>query len=708
MLMAVVLFCTGLIPVSAGEKMSFTVRQLCAEQQHGFRRAGSTAKVPVFMKFKNDCAGRLLSKYGCDVMTRIGAVYIANVAVDQLTAMAAEDDVVRIETHLGGRPQMDVTPRWIKSQPVYEGMSLPQAYTGSGVLLGIVDEGLDMTHPTFYNADGTKYRVRGFVDDYYGDDETIGTLTPLGREYMTESDILAKAHSGDINAYHGTHCLSIAAGSGYDTNYRGVAYEADLFAISTRVGAGTVASPTEVARMKHIFDYAEANHQPCVINYSIGFDNIPSDAELFREALEGVQGPGRVLVVAAGNSNNYPSYVEKPMGQESAGTAIFGREDTSGAFLLSDQPFRLKMITLKIADDWSVITKSDSVVFDSEHLPADTTVVNGQHAIVTRQGNFYAFRSRCASGELNGHDKMMLLCIEGSDAAVRMYVDISSIFLNYDMKVLKDVRFNDAQRSHNVSLPACFENVLTVGAIVGRTSFIDINGNKQTRDEEVTEGVITPFSSVGPTLDGLTKPDVVAPGMFVIAAGNSYNASQGSGHVSNSTFKGREYPWIALSGTSMATPCVAGIVALWLQADPTLTPERVKEIIKATSHQTVDGLPSPNNTYGYGLIDAYAGICKVLGVETSIPGVSTHQPSALDIRPLGDSQVALRFTSAPRHPFTVRIFTLGGQMISQQTLQPSGATSFDVALPHSSSGVVLVQVNSTEQGVTGSNILRFR
>ena len=139
----VMLFCTGLVTVSAQQKMSFAVRQLCAEHQQGLRRAGSDAKVPVFLKFKGESGEQLLGKYGCDVVTRIGAVHIANVPVGQLAAMAAEDDVVRIETHLGGRPLMDVTPKWIKSDPVYQGQQLPQAYTGRGVLLGIVDTGFD-------------------------------------------------------------------------------------------------------------------------------------------------------------------------------------------------------------------------------------------------------------------------------------------------------------------------------------------------------------------------------------------------------------------------------------------------------------------------------------------------------------------------------------------------------------------------------------
>ena len=703
------LFCGGHVRVRAQQKMSFDVQRIVAEQQQGHRRAGSDEKVAVFLKFKGDGGERLLSQYGCDVLTRIGAVHIVNVPVGSLAALAAEDEVARVETHLGGRPLLDVTPQWIHSSSVYEGKSLPQAYTGSGVLLGIVDMGFDVTHPTFYNADGSKYRIRGFVDDYYTPDETLGTMTPLGREYLTESDILAKAHSGDADQTHGTHCLSIAAGSGYDTDYRGIAYDADIFAVSTRTGAGAFSSPTEVARMKRIFDDAEAHHQPCVITYSIGFDYIPGDSELYQEALEGVQGPGKVLVVAAGNSNSAPTYFEKPVGVATAGTSLLDDDHVGRAYMITDQPFRLKMITIKKVDDNGKFAKSDSVTFDSAQLPGDTTVLNGHHAIVTRQGNCYALMKRCAPNELNGHEESVLLCVEGSDAAITMYAGSSNHFINFFPEELGgDGRFHAAERSHNVAIPGNLESVLTVGALVGRSSVVNLAGDKVTRRDATDEGVIASFSSVGPTLDGRVKPDVVAPGVLIVAAGNSYNASHGRYLIANSTFKGREYPWIALSGTSMATPCVAGIVALWLQADPTLTPERVKEVIKATSRQVVSDQPSPNNTYGYGLIDAYAGICKILGVETSIPGVSTHQPAALDIRPLGDRQVDLRFTEAPQHPFTVRVYSLAGRLLYEQTLQPSGTTSYRVRLAAASQGVVLVQVNGADAGATGSNLLRFQ
>ena len=152
----------------------------------------------------------------------------------------------------------------------------------------------------------------------------------------------------------------------------------------------------------------------------------------------------------------------------------------------------------------------------------------------------------------------------------------------------------------------------------------------------------------------------------------------------------------------MATPCMAGIVALWLQADPTLSPDDVKRIIRETSHPI--GEVIPNNTYGYGQADAYAGILNILGLPTAIGELSQHQPTALTIRPV-DGGIRLSFDKAPQKPFTVRIYSLAGQLIDEHALQPSAMT--DYLIPAANiTGIYAVQVNSTESGVTGSEVIR--
>lgn len=114
------------------------------------------------------------------------------------------------------------------------------------------------------------------------------------------------------------------------------------------------------------------------------------------------------------------------------------------------------------------------------------------------------------------------------------------------------------------------------------------------------KGMITSFSSNGPTSDGRIKPDVVAPGQTV------YLAKMGEGN---------KYDYA--NGTSFATPITAGVCALILSAHPELTAMQVREALRNTANNS----STPNNVYGYGLINAYKAILyfgEVWGNEASL------------------------------------------------------------------------------------------
>ena len=104
------------------------------------------------------------------------------------------------------------------------------------------------------------------------------------------------------------------------------------------------------------------------------------------------------------------------------------------------------------------------------------------------------------------------------------------------------------------------------------------------------------FSSRGPTLDGRMKPDVTAPGMAITSA----DAGTTSGYV-------------AMSGTSMATPVAAGAVALALQVDPSLTPAQIKSTLHSTAHDF--GPTGADPDWGWGSLDAHAFIASVAGTQ---------------------------------------------------------------------------------------------
>ncbi len=136
------------------------------------------------------------------------------------------------------------------------------------------------------------------------------------------------------------------------------------------------------------------------------------------------------------------------------------------------------------------------------------------------------------------------------------------------------------------SPPAIYEEVLSVGAI---NRFGNLAG----------------FSSVGPvTVDGSgrVKPEILAPGEEI------YSAFPGSGYM-------------AMSGTSMAGPHLAGVVALMWSANPALIGdiERTRQILYGTAQPysgvlppCVDGSARPANGIGYGMVDAYAAVKKAI------------------------------------------------------------------------------------------------
>jgi len=130
---------------------------------------------------------------------------------------------------------------------------------------------------------------------------------------------------------------------------------------------------------------------------------------------------------------------------------------------------------------------------------------------------------------------------------------------------------NSGDGPESVGSPGAAQSALTVGAA-----------------SKVGSGFhLAPFSSRGPTLAGVLKPEIVAPGVAIVSA----DSGTTSGYVSS-------------SGTSMATPFVSGTVALALQRDPTLGPSSVKTLITSTGYDA--GPLGPDNAYGYGFLDGYA------------------------------------------------------------------------------------------------------
>lgn len=147
---------------------------------------------------------------------------------------------------------------------------------------------------------------------------------------------------------------------------------------------------------------------------------------------------------------------------------------------------------------------------------------------------------------------------------------------------------NEGPELRTINSPGIHPAVITVGASD------DLNTPTPT-DDSVAE-----FSSRGPTIDGLTKPDLLAPGSNIISA-----KAKNSLLAKTTSDKTKLEWYLSLSGTSMATPLCAGVGAQILQAYPELTPQELKArlVASAAKISTADA-----NTQGNGLVNALTAV----------------------------------------------------------------------------------------------------
>jgi len=154
---------------------------------------------------------------------------------------------------------------------------------------------------------------------------------------------------------------------------------------------------------------------------------------------------------------------------------------------------------------------------------------------------------------------------------------------------------NSGPKASTIGSPGSDPKVLTVGAF-------DDKNTEATYDDEIAK-----FSSRGPTIDNLTKPDILSPGVNITAAtayGSVLDTHPKIPHA------GKDY--ITISGTSMATPIMAGIVALAVHVKPDITTEEVKDVFTSTA-QRLPGLDA--NQQGYGVVRPVKAILKILKPE---------------------------------------------------------------------------------------------
>lgn len=728
------LFLLALLPgrsVSQGtaySKMSSYVRNIARKQvQKPVRQAeaaGAGQSLCALVKVSG--GGRAtLENLGCRIQAEIGDIYVVDIPLRKLSAVSRSNDILRIEAGESRSLTMDTTRIIVGNTNVEQGLQLPQAYTGSGVVMGVMDVGFDLASPNFYDSAMTSTRIRRFWDQLSPD--SLSSSLYVGADYRTEKDILAYAHSHDaLIETHGVHTLGIAAGTGFGTPYRGMAPGADICLVSNAVNTDVPLIPDEqlyrytsaadVLGFKYIFDYAEECGKPCVISFSeSSTQSLGNDEQLFEEALQRLTGPGRILVSSAANEGYRKTYFHKPQAVERDGVFLFSSSRQCSISATSASPFNLCFTGYSFdGQRWEHSIPTARVVASPDSLLSDTATVSGRELILTVGAYKTYFDSTLTAYDVvaeteGGAGTHFFLSVEaeGKDADVSIYSN--GVYFAADNM---NTSLSGGEKSYSIGSPGCAPAVICVGATAYRDRFTNINGNPYVAEWGLN-GQIAGYSSVGPTRDGRIKPDVVAPGTHIMSSVSSYYAEANTeGDVidcicSYSDFNGRRYPWARFTGTSMSTPVVAGAIALWLEANPRLTTEQIMQVFAQTCHR-YDGRQQgeKDNYYGYGEIDVYAGLLKVLQLD-GIQAISSHNPAAARIRYMGNGKIRITAAEGLESPVssTLYIYNVSGKLVEKVPLRLSAGDN-DLQVGSLRQGVYVIQLTSSDDKFTGSVVVR--
>jgi subtilisin family serine protease len=514
--------------------------------------------------------------------------------------------------------------------PIHSGIQpLHQPYTGKGVILGFIDTGIDIYHPDFQDTLGNT-RILAIWDQYNADDGSSGygygqvwDSTAINNGSCTHTD-----HNG-VN--HGTHVAGIAAGNGLGVNnYEGVAPESNVIMVASNQGVGNWLS-TVVDAVNFIYDVADSYNMPCVINVSMGdyFGSHDGEdaASLLIDSVVNYKA-GRAFVSAAGNAGAYQFHLEHQITNDT--TFTWFKYNASSALGYGAVFYELWADTVDFNNvEFAVGANLPSGTFEERGSTPFYNIKNilGLQTDTLRNNNGDILGIVDFYSELQGNKYLMQVHMQEPDSnqllfslkttgSGRMDVWTMSALGTSNMvitplptsTVLPEI-VNYVLPDYDKTMVSSFQNVaslLTVANFVNRATYTDVDTILRFTGKTPGEKAVS--SSWGPTRRGTLKPDIAATGDYVIgpvsascvaanmvAPANRVKIALGGMHRYN-------------GGTSMASPVVAGIAALYLEKCNTSTMAEIKNAITSTASS--DGFTGavPNNGFGYGKVDAFAAL----------------------------------------------------------------------------------------------------
>ena len=571
-------------------------------------------------------------------------------------------------------PMLDRVRYDVGADSVYWGINLPEGFDGEEVLIGITDWGFDYTHPMFYDTLLQQTRVVAAWDQF----KTSGPHPNgygYGAEYVGSDELLAaQVDTANIYSYntHGSHVAGIAAGGGAGIQYRGMAPAAGLLFTTFLIDAASV-----IDGFVWMQQIAEAQGKRLVINMSWGLTYMGTldGTSLLSQVIDQMSDEGVVFVASAGNNGDNDHHIKHTFNNSQFQTRINFDAQTpepnnwGQSVTMWGEPNQSFWSRVQVYNNLNTLV-AESAMYNTSAMPAyfDSLMIVGSDTVFFNLTTDAAFptnnRPHMRLRVRNNSNSLRVILNSGAESGTVHYWNVIELLTGVGNWGLPFTSFGtsavNGDSFYSIAEPTCAASCISVAAYSAR--YLSQFGNP-------TGGGIASFTSYGPLLNEVQKPDVAGPGVNVCSSISSFTDASYNA-IDDVMFNGTQYDFARFSGTSMSSPCVAGIAALLLDANPLLTPAQVKSILMSTAR--TDEFTGPINIpgdvrWGMGKVDAYAAVQLALQTEGLNTGIVQSKDFSIYPNP-ASNEIFIRVPSNEQ-PKIVTLFSMNGQQFILPLMQ---------------------------------------
>ena len=661
------------------KKCGIDTKALVAEQI----AAGATS-IDMLAKMVPNFDRNVLEKAGIVIGAQAGQIITMRVPVEALPLLESNKEVIQYSiSHPIANPECNNTRFDTRTDSVHQGLGVTDniPYDGEGVYIGITDWGFDYSHPN-YNGGASNLRLEMAWDHFklsgpspaelgYDEGLNYGTL-------ITSKLRLAQGDTSNLYGYgtHGTHVAGICAGRGVNGDQMGQAPGARLLFCS--FGLGEKNWMDAVAWMRQV---AQDSSRRLVINSSWGMYSFSTldGTSLLSQAINAWSDSGTVFCTSGGNNGrtSIPFHISRTFRSDTIDTLrtvvvrasdIYSITETGQVLIMwgeENHDFSA-CVRLRKNDSTSWCTPmfntalGDTVIYDSLVHEGIST----GYRVLIEHANPFDNRPHIQI-DIDKNDLQTHLLITATEGTVHAWnvANKENHAGNEGCSFSVGGRdgFTAGDAFYGVGEPACAAKCISVAA-----HRADRYSNTMSA---YYPGNLADFSSAGPLINGVNKPEISAPGVDVVSSISYWTTGVYSDllHVNNG---GRKYIWSNMSGTSMSSPAVTGVVALMLQANPNLSVDQVRDIIFTTArNDSITGPLVANDSmdvhWGWGKIDALRAVNESVR-RVSINDVETLR-TPLKVFPNPATGMVSVHTGCGE-PQTLFIYSIDGRLVYQKVV----------------------------------------